>query len=224
MIDSNIAKIPTVLAAAGFAVALLLGFALNPSPTFANKPDGSGNHSHGDDGGNGAEATYSVTWTGDVEGLSGNSPWIESGKLIEPTVPGDIGELTSLSFFTEDSPFGPNGQQCFGTSPIELSGAFLSRGRRGRAEGWFWFIASTFEPLPNGSVPMPKYLLKMVGTFGDALGENADWPPSPTTIMTLTDWELKVENEPEEVRNISCIGIGEGVVPFEVVITVVKDE
>ena len=166
-----------------------------------------------------------MTWTGDVGGFSGISPWIENGKLIEPTVPGDIGELTSLSFFTAtDGPFGPNGQQCFGTSSIELSGAFLSRGRRGRAEGWFWFIASTFKSLPDGSEPMPKYLLKMVGTFGDELGGNADWPPSPTTIMILTDWELKVEGEPEEVRNISCIGIGEGGAPFKVVVEVLTDE
>ncbi len=35
MIDSNIPKRRTVLAAAGLAVALLLGFALNPTPAFA---------------------------------------------------------------------------------------------------------------------------------------------------------------------------------------------
>ena len=46
MIDSNIPKIPTVLAAAGFAVVLLLGFALNPIPAFANPPP----HDHGGGG------------------------------------------------------------------------------------------------------------------------------------------------------------------------------
>ena len=45
MIDSNIRKIPTVLAAAGLAVALVLGFALNPTPTSAANPP----HDHGGD-------------------------------------------------------------------------------------------------------------------------------------------------------------------------------
>ena len=38
MVLSNIPKSPAALAAAGLAVALLLGFALNPTPTFAGKP------------------------------------------------------------------------------------------------------------------------------------------------------------------------------------------
>ena len=59
MIDSKIRKIPTVLAAAGLVVALVLGFALNPSPTFANKPDGNGDHNHGDGGGD-TGTTFSV--------------------------------------------------------------------------------------------------------------------------------------------------------------------
>jgi hypothetical protein len=37
MIHSNIPKRPTLLAATGLAVALLLGFALNPTPAFAAK-------------------------------------------------------------------------------------------------------------------------------------------------------------------------------------------
>ena len=67
MIDSNIPKIPTLLTAAGLAVALLFGFALNPTPAFANPPrpchDHDGDGLCDDDGGE-LPVVYDVTLTG----------------------------------------------------------------------------------------------------------------------------------------------------------------
>ncbi len=57
MINSNIPRRPTVLAAVGLAVALVLSFALNPTPAFAGKPDAMGNHDHGGDDGSGGRGT-----------------------------------------------------------------------------------------------------------------------------------------------------------------------
>ena len=213
MIDSNMPKRPTLLAGAALAVALGLGFALSSAPAFADPPP----HSHG--GGGGDEATYRVTISMmdppivGLEGMSGGADWIQSGKLIEPTDPGDVGDLTSLSFFTEaDFPFpGMRGSSCFDDADgdpqtIPLFGGFLKQGRRGRAEDWFWFSASTFDTLPDGSEPTPRYLLRMVGEF-DQL---ADWPPAIETpmTMTMTDWELKIEAPEDAVKSISCIGEG----------------
>ena len=62
MIDSNIRKIPTVLAAAGLAFALVLGFA--PATALAGPPDASGCHDHKPcDGGGPASITYTAELT-----------------------------------------------------------------------------------------------------------------------------------------------------------------
>ncbi len=69
MIDSNIPKIRTVLAGAGLAVVLLLGFALNPTAAFANPPP----HDHG--GGGDDPVLFSVVI---VPGTGGGSPWVDT--------------------------------------------------------------------------------------------------------------------------------------------------
>lgn len=52
----------------------------------------------------------------------------------------------------------------------------------------------------------------MIGTF------EGDWP---LISMQMTDWELKVENESDEIRSVSYIGVGpQGGDPFDVEITV----
>ncbi len=67
------------------------------------------------------------------------------------------------------------------------------KGKGGTAEGTFWFQGLTRET--NTSV---SYVLFVFGIVDG-------WPPSDTSIMTMTGWEFKTANENREIRNQSCI-------------------
>ena len=160
----------------------------------------------------------------DVGYHSGTEPWIEGtgGKSINieqapPNHPQlDVGFFDDLSFFTvpaetdggNGGPFsGDRGMKCFGSNPFEIPlnpGGHIKKGRGGRAEGHFWFPGFTWDKLEGEQVPV-LYLLSVFGQF-----DPGDWLPASgnTTRMTMIDWELRVENEGDTVKNISCIGEG----------------
>ena len=189
----------------------------------------------GDKGGD--EGEYSVVISGDVSGGSNPLfPWHRHNRnkpeihqaILHVGVDHDpalkrVGELTDLSFFVDrfnalDLAAGVAGSNCFRDGPLfTMDGATVNRGRGGTAESIFVFRAST-EDL--GDDYMPLYSLSM---FGDTV-PSEDWPPSDAgTTMIMTDWVLKVENESQDVRNISCLGefvLGDD--PFLVHITVTR--
>ncbi len=175
-------------------------------------------------GGGGEVGEFSVaTTTGAVSYASGVDPWLENsgGKSISMDhpihTPRDTGLMTDLSFFTMPYPNGPfsglDGENCFGTLEIDFStqdiplfGGQIKKGRGGRAEGSFYFFASTDNDDPADRIEV-LYHIKVFGTF-DQLNSTG-WLPSGTTFLTMTDWEMHVENEGDTVKNISCIGEGD---------------
>ena len=182
----------------------------------------------GGDGGNGGgEATFSVLISGAVEGQS-FEPWLEFDGRNAIYFPGG-GKLDQLDleFFTDGGPFTtPRGTNCFGaglldlTSPslIEMVG-YINQGRGGRAEGEFDFRACTDEGLlvdPCGGTEQAScecinevvYRLRMLGLF--VAGE--PWPPpevGDTSLLTMTGWEIELNNHDNEFRSVACTGEGE---------------
>ncbi len=170
-------------------------------------------------GGGDGDATYSVDIFGAVSYDMGAAPWLErpGGKSIRIAQPHnwlpdplDIGVL-NLSFFDKLLfPNGTEGANCFEAASVPLWGqGYIQRGRGGRADGVFWFMACTNQgTVAPGGVCFTEvlYLLKMFGQFDDL--EN--WTPAPgmTTRLTMTDWEMRVDGGDDTVKNISCIGGG----------------
>ena len=83
-------------------------------------------------------------------------------------------------------------------SAYELHQAIIKSGKKGRAEASFWFHGAT----TNGMVRV-LYLLKLFGTFDNP----EDWPSAQK--LTMTDWELTVENEGKKIKGESCSGDGD---------------
>lgn len=195
------------------------------------------NHKHCDDpvGGNGDDtdpALYIAEWDGAVEGNSGGPDggphpgmdedrnWIAGNKKsiglnIGGGTPSDmrnVGQLTDLRYFTElirnPGPFGAEGTNCFGGGVDGFLGqASLIKGRKGRAEAHFWFLA-----YPRvGPVPMTdriSYLLTLIGESPTVTNPIVgDWfPTTGTTTMTMDTWELSTQGVADDV---SCSGSGD---------------
>jgi len=196
-----------------------LGYA---GPAFAPPPVCPGHPSCKDDsgssGGSGKDALYSAVITRAVSGVSGEMHWRGNfaGKKglgrntggSEATDGNNVGQL-NLSFFTESAtnPFpGDEGKNCFVPDPnivdpdppiVYLGQAVVKSGKRGQAEGMFWFRAKD----ENGSTDV-GYLLTMIGDFS-----NAAWPPTTDPVtMTLRTWKLSAVNEDSTVQDMSCLG------------------
>lgn len=121
----------------------------------------------------------------------------------EPTAgAGNVGVL-DLKFFEPFFAEDPDGTVCFLESG-NLNQAIIQKGKRGRAEGLFWFtgVADDLDKTPV------LYLLKVFGVFG----LDDDWPPvgeGDITTLIMDDWEMHVENVGGPIRNNSCVGEGE---------------
>ena len=156
---------------------------------------------HGGGGGgvdDGEVAEYSVLITGPVTGGSTNDKWITGSANQIRLDFGSTAVLDDLDFFVP--PWSaPRGQNCFGSGgPFTVFHGFLKKGKGGRAEGWFWLTAHT-DNMPGTSA---DYLFKMFGEF------QGPWPPSVTTTMVMTDWEIRLVNGQPELKNITCLGEG----------------
>ena len=115
-----------------------------------------------------------------------------------------------LSFFTAPYPAGPftgnRGLNCFGLGDVSLyPQAAIARGRGGRAEGRFWFWGSTDNEDSNDRIPV-LYQFIVLGLFDKST--STGWPPSDTTLMTMTDWVMNPSGEGGDT-NISCAGEGD---------------
>ena len=206
----NTVRLSTLSLTIAIAV-MTLGYA---NPSFADKPS-NGDHEHGGGGGGADGAMFRVTILDDD--LAGGSTVAvdEMGKTIDPWLQGfggknsiglndasglDVGTLTGVGSFTGLG-LGPN-EFCFPGDIVDphaslfpLHQAFIKPGKKGRAEASFWFHGTT----KDGMVRV-LYLLKLIGAF-----ESPEvWPSAQK--LTMTDWELKVENEGKAIKSISCIG------------------
>ena len=187
---------------------LVVGWAVTPAQAHCPKKDGavhSGNHPHCTKIGT-EDGEYSVAIDEAVEGQSDDLWRLSSGgkQIGLGNLSGQVIGQLDLSFFTVPTPGGPfsttRGINCFSNSDVELSPqASIKKGRRGRAEGHFWFGGKT-----DDGVTTVLYALDVFGLFE----QGAIWPPSSTTSMVMTDWEIRVEGEGDVVKNISCIGEG----------------
>ena len=68
------------------------------------------------------------------------------------------------------------------------------------------------------------YVLKVFGTFDEDAGGNWDWPPTATTTLTMTSWEMRVENQGSAIKNISCIGGRNFDDPMVIAVTLITDQ
>jgi hypothetical protein len=197
MMNSNILKIPALLGAAGLAVVLVLGFALNATLVFAKGPPTCKPKDCDPD----PVAEYSVVFSGDLTGMS-VTPWVGSKTIGLLRGSEKVGFLNSGNFFFIA---GPASKPCFdlGTSmdEITLAGGKVSKGKRGIATSRLRFDGWTKDGEKNGVAV--DYLLKLDGKF-----MSGDWPPTAVTIMQMATWVLGVENASGEVRDNSCIGEG----------------
>lgn len=219
------------------AIAVMsLGYA---SPSFADPP-GSGGHNHGGtSSGDGAEFKVVINGYHDYGSgpeliMTGRSaeltPWAEFGGKngigLNDASGADVGTLTGVGgFFSSGSD--PDYQACFNDSGTvggeethdfspQLHQAIIKSGKKGRAEAYFWFHGETHSPLVDGDSINVRvlYLLTLIGKF-DELAET--WPSAQT--LTMTSWELKVENEGKTIKGMSCQGAGPTDVTIEVVDT-----
>jgi len=168
-------------------------------------------HSGGGGGGvdDGEVAQYTVDIKGPVTGGSTNDNWITGSANQIRLDFGAIAVLDDLDSLVPGPWTPPRGENCFGSEePFTVFHGFLKKGKGGRAEGWFWLTAHTDdEDPPFGSGTSADYLFKMFGEF------QGPWPPSGTTTMVMTDWEMLLVNGQSELKNITCLG--EGVFPEE---------
>lgn len=196
---------------------LLLGsaalfFCVMINPAAAAKPDCGLNPGHpscksDDSDSDSGDGTFSVDIDGPVTGAS-DADWLASfgGKKSignnEPGAgPGNIGVLDLAffeGFFTAPD---PSFDECF-TGSGELNQGIIQQGKRGTAEGLFWFTGQADDA---ASTPV-LYLLKVFGVFA-----SGDWPPVNTddiTTLTMDNWQMGVENVGRTIKSNSCIGEG----------------
>ena len=207
-------------------VVMTLGYA---TPSFAAKPgacDQDPPHPScktGDDT-DGAAFNVDIGASGDaLQGGSGGNPWLQGvgGKnsigLNDASPAGlDVGTLTGVAALTdEDTTCFPTDFLSPHTASFQLHQAFIKSGKKGRAEASFWFHGKTF--LDDVRV---LYLLKLFGEFESG----KEWPGAQT--LTMTDWELKVENEGKAIKMISCQGEGKvgGIVSPSSITIIVTEE
>ena len=145
----------------------------------------------------GEVAEYSVTIRGPVTGGSTNDKWTTGSANQIRLDFGGIAVLDNLDFFVPGPWSTLRGENCFGSGgPFTVFAGTIKKGKGGRAEGWFWLTAHT-DNLPGTSA---DYLFKMFGEF------QGPWPPSGTTTMVMTDWEILLGNGQPELKNITCLG------------------
>ena len=149
------------------------------------------------DGGGGAEeATFEVTFRGDVsdatgephiwtQKLSSGAKWIGTPYDVNPTL-----NLNSdlLGDCFESGPY---------TGPLQIREA--KKNADHTAEAWFWFEADgNDDPTTTDIV----YLLKMFGTFEDGV----PWLPTvgKSNKLTLDAWEMGIEGN--KFKDVACTG------------------
>ena len=225
MIDSNTPKIPTLLAVAGLAVALLLSFALNPTPAFADSPRLGGKHPHGGDDGDKVTGTYNVTVTGDLDSIQivekpfDAWPAVDGNKstnVILGYTPDDTSSLSDRgplelmglsSLISTDPDIGVFDEDCFDLVADDWLNTStymtISQKKDGSA-----FVMYTFT---GWSVDgMKTEILYQFHMFGDGLDAFfGDWRPTvenPTTTVFLTDWEMRMQGG---AKDIACTGSGD---------------
>ncbi len=200
----------TILATLAFVIGLLS----MPATAYAHHcKGGHANDTGCDPGGGGKDvATYSVVITQEV---MAQSVW-EQGSGRKSI---SYGANFSADFFTslgvivfggDDSFTAEQGALCF---PVDLFPIRLFAGtikpHKGGAVADFWFGANTFV----GDLPV-KYRLRLGGDFDPVEA----WLPvsGGHTHLMMTDWELFTVNEPQEIDEISCLGVGTANVIIEV--------
>ena len=148
-------------------------------------------------GGGAEEATFAVTFSGDVSNATGE-PHIWTRKLREGgnmiSTPFDQPITLDMTFFQEVV---PRGGECFDAEAGTYAGPLLigegKKNEPGPAKVMFVFEANEV-----------KYTLKMFGTF-DA---GAPWllDVGNFTTLTFTNWEMGTESNRD--RSIACTGVG----------------
>ena len=157
-----------------------------------------------DDGGN--DPTYSLAFNTPIAGNNGMDPWGRHNRNeIQLAGFGPFTTNLNLNFF-RDRPSLPNGDICFELDK-EYNPTFMQvfRGRRGRPEYWFWVFALT-----NDGIHDARY---RVITFGEPGTLTNDWIPTVpgwagAVHLTLTNWEVDLDNNQEQFLSISCGGEG----------------
>lgn len=189
---------------AAFVMLMMVQTVAVAAPKCDTPPCGKGGS--GDDS---VDAEYSALITGDVTGASDEiDNWLGSfgGKSTiglnsaRGANPGDLDLGFLASLFTDTTFNGNDGIECFGAEAANqiLNGVNVKQGGAGNLNGKFFFDAST----GNGSTPV-IYLLEV---FGDEIDN--DWPPTATSTLIMTSWELSVQNVGKSVKAVSCIGDG----------------
>lgn len=137
------------------------------------------------DGGGAAEATFAVTFSGDVRGshkwtqtLSSGASWIGTPYNVNPTL-----DLVFAEANCFDEPTY--------TGPLQIREAKNNADHS--AEAWLWFEAKGTDEETN-----IVYLLKMFGNF------DGPWLPDvgETNTVTLDAWEMGIEGN--KYKSIAC--------------------
>ena len=150
------------------------------------KPDG---------GGGAAEATFAVTFSGDVTGSHAWTQSLSSGAKWIGT-PYDMNPILNLVFAKDEVCFPSSGTY---TGPLQIREA--KKNADHTAEAWFWFEADgNDDPTTTDIV----YLLKMFGTFEDG----APWLPTVefSNTLALVAWEMGIEGN--KFKDVACTGNG----------------
>ncbi len=168
-------------------------------------------------GGGGGGDTYSLTFSGALPGGSNGDTYLkDTGNGIGGVLHGNLQTRIDLTFFAH-LPAGTNGHNCFGGGVDHTSdhtfnpwGVSVRQGRRGRAEATVIFRALTGDPIdPDPAV----YSLHTVGFFESI---PSGWPPEDTSqaaIVTLTSWEMLLNNHNPSDLMGACLSDGVFSVP-----------
>ena len=155
-------------------------------------PGGDHPHNPGGGGGGGEEATFAVTFIGDVSG--DKHSWTQSisnGTKITNTPFGS--EITlDMSFF---SSLGNCFQSPSYIGPLQVGEA--KKNEPGSAKAWFWFNANGTD----GTTDI-KYMLRMYGEFE----AGAPWLPTVgnSNKLSFNIWEMHIEGN--KFKDVACTG------------------
>ncbi|MEE8338902.1 MAG: hypothetical protein V3R56_02090 [Xanthomonadales bacterium] len=181
----------TTLAFVGFSVHAFAAppGACSPWPSCKSGDDSSDSHVH----------MYDVMITGGVLGMGGEWPQKNAKWIVYKHFAQDLFELNLPYFRDSAGPFGSLGKNCFGASgEIPLFQGILQKSKGGSAKGMFWFVGFTHE---NDVLDRTEvlYVLELTADL------DGDWPPGGSSTMTVTSWNMDVENEGKEVKLRSCL-------------------
>ena len=154
---------------------------------------------------------YTVTSTGGTtgtheHGLVWGWDWLDgAAKSVDYVDFKNVGwGAVNLSYFQAlNGPFSTNGVNCFPSVDVQLHAGGFGKSKHSSANGKFWFQGFTND---GSGIPV-LYLLQLYGVFDDV----KKWPPATNThtLITMTAWKMSVENEGQEIKNISCLGEGD---------------